>query len=145
MTFETIVIGPKARTAKLAKAVASAVQVDPSLDPCDVTAQWVQGYTEYHGPRPAAEEEEDDGALPEGDLSDVSATSGSSKAAGSKHSSQSRAPPVQSDDGGAGVEEADDSAGSAAEDEVSPDESSGKPPRAAIRLDVLANVATSSK
>ncbi|KAE9066891.1 hypothetical protein PF010_g27688 [Phytophthora fragariae] len=217
MTFETIVIGPKARTAKLAKAgksksaKAKSFKVDkppkavkppravkhsvpsrkPSLSPSSralrpegsvssrskpsstkqpkkhsdsasqvldppftapgakecwtMIMEWVQGYTEYHGPRPAAEEEEDDGALPEGDLSDVSATSGSSKAAGSKHSSQSRAPPVQSDDGGAGVEEADDSAGSAAEDEVSPDESSGKPPRAAIRLDVLANVATSSK
>ncbi|KAE9010704.1 hypothetical protein PR003_g16144 [Phytophthora rubi] len=108
--------------------VASAVKVDSSLDPCDVTAQWVQDYTEYHGPRPVVEEEEeDDGALSEGDLSDVSAACGSPKAAGSKHSSPSRTPPVQSDDGGAGAEEADDSVGSAAEDEESPGESSGKP------------------
>ncbi|KAE9322488.1 hypothetical protein PF001_g4390 [Phytophthora fragariae] len=111
-----------------------------------ILATWAQDYTEYHGPRPdIEEEEEDDGALSEGDLSDVSATSGSSKAAGLKHSSLPRAPSVQSDDRGAGAEEADDSAGSAAEDEESPDESSGKPPRAAIGLDVLAKVATSSK
>ncbi|KAE8988579.1 hypothetical protein PR002_g21725 [Phytophthora rubi] len=126
--------------------VASAVQVDSSLDPCDVTAQWVQDYTEYHGPRPAAEaEEEDDEVLSEGNLSDASAASGSSKRAGSKHSSLTHAPLVQSDDGGAGAEEADASAGSAAEDEESPDESASKPPRAAIRLDVLATVATTSK
>ncbi|KAE9135243.1 hypothetical protein PF006_g14657 [Phytophthora fragariae] len=124
---------------------APAVQVDSSLDPCDVTAQWVQDYTDYHGPRPAAEaEEEDDEVLSEGNLSDASATSGSTKWAGSKHSSLTHAPPVQSDDG-AGAEEADDSAGSAAEDEESPDESVSKPPRAAIRLDVLATVATTSK
>ncbi|KAE9010616.1 hypothetical protein PR003_g19565 [Phytophthora rubi] len=126
--------------------VASAVQVDSSLDPCDVTAQWVQDYTEYHGPRPAAEgEEEDDEVLSEGNLSDVSAASGSSKGSSSKHSSLSRAPPAQSNGGGVGAEGADDSAGSAAEDEESPGESSSKPPRAAIRLDVLAKVATSSK
>ncbi|KAE9014642.1 hypothetical protein PR003_g14102 [Phytophthora rubi] len=111
-----------------------------------ILATWAQDYTEYHGRRPdIEEEEEDDGALSEGDLSDVSATSGSSKAAGLKHSSLSRAPSVQSDDRGAGAEEADDCAGSAAEDEESPDESSGKPPRAAIGLHVLAKVATSSK
>ncbi|KAE8994303.1 hypothetical protein PR003_g19553 [Phytophthora rubi] len=125
--------------------VASAVQVDSSLDPCDVTAQWVQDYTDYHGPRPASEtEEEDDEVLSEGDLSDASAAGGSSEKAASKHSSLSHTPPVQ-DDGGAGAEEADDSAGSAAEDEESPDESASKPPRAAIRLDVLATVATTSK
>ncbi|KAE9194160.1 hypothetical protein PF004_g20795 [Phytophthora fragariae] len=118
--------------------VASAVQVDSSLDPCDVTAQWVQDYTDYHGPRPAAEaEEEDDEVLSEGNLSVTSAASGSSKRASSKHSSLTHAPPVQSDDGGAGAEEADDSADSAAEDEESPGESVSKPPRAAIRLDVL--------
>ncbi|KAE9180700.1 hypothetical protein PF004_g24760 [Phytophthora fragariae] len=153
-----MVIGPKPRAAKLTKAtkpkpakaqpskqVASVVQVDSSLDPFDVTAQWVQDYTEYHGPRPVVEEEEDDEALSEGELGDVSAASGSSKAASPKHSSLSRAPPVQSDDGGVGAEEADDSADSAAEDEESPDESSRKPPRASTRLDVLAKVATSSK
>ncbi|KAE9270985.1 hypothetical protein PR003_g30651, partial [Phytophthora rubi] len=124
--------------------VASAVQVDSSLDPCDVTAQWVQDYTDYHGPRPAAEaEEEDDEVLSESNLSDTSAASGSSKRASSKHSSLTHAPPVQSDDGGAGAEEADDSADSAAEEP--PDESVSKPPRAAIRLDVMASVATTSK
>ncbi|KAE9308746.1 hypothetical protein PF008_g20885 [Phytophthora fragariae] len=82
--------------------VASAVQVDSLLDHCDVTAQWVQDYTDYHGPRPAAEaEEEDDEVLSEGNLSDASAGSGSPKRVGSKHSSLTHAPPVQSDDGGA--------------------------------------------
>lgn len=65
--------------------------------------------------------------------------------AGSSHPSLPRAPPVQSDGSDAEVEEVDDSAGSDAEDEESPDESSGKLPRAAIRIDVLANVASTSK
>ncbi|KAE9294152.1 hypothetical protein PF008_g24623 [Phytophthora fragariae] len=123
--------------------IASAVQVDPSLDPCDVTAQWVQDYTEYHGPRPVVEEEEEgDGTLPDGGMSAVSAASGSSKAAGS---SPSRAPPAQSDGDDDEAEEAGDSADSDAEDEELPSESPSKPPRTAIRLDVLANVASSSK
>ncbi|KAE9143358.1 hypothetical protein PF006_g11605 [Phytophthora fragariae] len=105
----------------------SASQVlDP---PFTAPAQWVQDYTDYHGPRPAAKaEEEDDEVLSEGNLSDASAASGSTKRAGSKHSSLTHIPPVQSDDGGAGAEDAGDSAGSAAEDEESPDESVSKPP-----------------
>ncbi|KAE8990733.1 hypothetical protein PR001_g21409 [Phytophthora rubi] len=123
--------------------IASAVQVDPSLDPCDVTTQWVQDYTEYHGPRPVVEEEEEgDGTLPDGGMSAVSAASGSSKAAGS---SPSRAPPAQSDGDDDEAEEAGDSADSDAEDEELPSESPSKPPTTAIRLDVLANVPSSSK
>ncbi|KAE9273802.1 hypothetical protein PF001_g27347, partial [Phytophthora fragariae] len=156
MTFETMVIGTKARAAKPAKATktksakakSSNVAKPPKAvkPPRVVKHSSVQDYTDYHGPRPAAEAEEgDDEVLSEGNLSDASAASGSTKRAGSKHSSLIHPPPVQSDDGGAGAEEADDSAGSAAEDEESPDESVSKPPRAAIRLDVVATVAKTSK
>ncbi|KAE8984693.1 hypothetical protein PF011_g20681 [Phytophthora fragariae] len=143
MTFETMVICTKARAAKPAKATktkptkAKSSKVakppkavkPPRVVKHSVPTQWVQDYTDYHGPRPAAKaEEEDDEVLSEGNLSDASAASGSTKRAGSKHSSLTHIPPVQSDDGGAGAEDAGDSAGSAAEDEESPDESVSKPP-----------------
>ncbi|KAE9299231.1 hypothetical protein PF001_g15531 [Phytophthora fragariae] len=157
MTFETMVIGTKACAAKPAKAtktkpakakLSKVAKPPKAVKPPRVFKHSVPSRKPISSPssralRPEAEEEDDE-VLSEGNLSDASATSGSTKWAGSKHSSLTHAPPVQSDDG-AGAEEADDSAGSAAEDEESPDESVSKPPRAAIRLDVLATVATTSK
>ncbi|KAE9086527.1 hypothetical protein PF005_g20768 [Phytophthora fragariae] len=157
MTFETMVIGPKARARKPAKAVkakatkaksSKAVKPPNAAKPPRVVKHSVPSRKPRSSPSSRAlrpEEEEDDEVLSEGNLSDASAASGSSKRPGSKHSSLTHAPLVQSDDGGAGAEEADASAGSAAEDEESPDESASKPPRAAIRLDILATVATTSK
>ncbi|KAE9077937.1 hypothetical protein PF010_g23316, partial [Phytophthora fragariae] len=190
MTFETMVIGTKARAAKPAKATktksakakSSNVAKPPkAVKPPRVVKHSVPSRKPISSPssralRPGgsppsrgktssaktskkhsdsasqvldppftAPEEGDDEVLSEGNLSDASAASGSTKRAGSKHSSLTHPPPVQSDDGGAGAEEADDSAGSAAEDEESPDESVSKPPRAAIRLDVVATVAKTSK
>ncbi|KAE8986190.1 hypothetical protein PF011_g20097 [Phytophthora fragariae] len=163
MTFETMVIGPKARARKPAKAVkakatkaksSKAVKPPNAAKPPRVVKHSVPSRKPRSSPSSRA-------LRPEGSASSRGKPlSGKTPKKHSDSASQVLDPPftargakecwtmimeIRSDDGGAGAEEADASAGSAAEDEESPDESASKPPRAAIRLDILATVATTSK